>query len=69
MFSSLEYGIGAGLYSHFQATSNPVVEKEEVGTVLVSDGIEGDLHCHRIFQVDGEGTSKEASQFLPFSWY
>nr|AGI62057.1 SQUAMOSA promoter-binding-like 9 [Erycina pusilla] len=69
VFSSLEYGIGVGLHSNFQATSNPVVEKEQVSDVMVSDAIEGELHCHRIFQIDGEGTSNVASQSLPFSWY
>ncbi|KAH0466712.1 hypothetical protein IEQ34_003950 [Dendrobium chrysotoxum] len=79
MLSSLDYGIGLGLYSHLQATANNVsmttgflcsgIENEHVSTVLVSDAIEADLHCQRIFHVEGEGTSDRASHCLPFSWY
>ncbi|PKU79141.1 Squamosa promoter-binding-like protein 18 [Dendrobium catenatum] len=79
ILSSLDYGIGLGLYSHLQATANNVsmttgflcsgIENEHVSTVLVSDAIEADLHCQRIFHVEGEGTSDRASHCLPFSWY
>ncbi|KAK8960152.1 Squamosa promoter-binding-like protein 16 [Platanthera guangdongensis] len=45
------------------------VENEHLGTVLVTDAGEADLHCHNIFHVGGEGPPDDASSHsLHFSW-
>ncbi|MQM13218.1 hypothetical protein Taro_046142 [Colocasia esculenta] len=76
LVSSLHQYGGLSHYSHSQA-SNTVsstgfscsgAEDEQVGTVLVSDASDVDLHCQGIFQLGVDGTSGGASQAIPFSW-
>ncbi|XP_008801848.2 squamosa promoter-binding-like protein 16 isoform X1 [Phoenix dactylifera] len=73
LVSTIQYS-GLGRYPGSQASSSvsPAgfscsgIEDEHIGTVLVSDAGEAELHCQSIFHVGGEGPS--TSQALPFSW-
>ncbi|XP_042478585.1 squamosa promoter-binding-like protein 16 [Macadamia integrifolia] len=60
---SLQYS-GLGRYP-----SSRGMEDEQVGSVLVSETSDADLHCEGIFHVGSDGSSQNVGQqTLPFAW-
>ncbi|XP_020572090.1 squamosa promoter-binding-like protein 18 [Phalaenopsis equestris] len=53
---------------HYGGYSHSPMEEEHVGTVLVPDSGETDLHCQSMFQVGDEEGSDCGSESIPFSW-
>ncbi|XP_043726211.1 squamosa promoter-binding-like protein 16 [Telopea speciosissima] len=63
LIPGLQYS-GLGRYP-----SSRVMEDEQVGSVLVTETSDADLHCEGIFHVGSDGSSQTVGQqTLPFAW-